>query len=108
VSDAAPAAPGEYIVLYMTGLGATDVPVPTGQASPANPLARVLDVPVLTLDEITVPTQFAGLTPGLVGLYQINIQVPTDLPEKTYDLKVTQSGTVSNSTSLPVKAPAAK
>ncbi|HVY93684.1 MAG TPA: hypothetical protein VHA14_13075, partial [Bryobacteraceae bacterium] len=106
VSDTAPAAPGEFIVLYMTGLGATDIPVPTGQPSPADPPARVLDTPVLTLDDITVPTSFAGLTPGLVGLYQINLQIPADLPAKTYELKVTQSGTVSNSTALPVKAPA--
>ena len=98
VSDTAPAAPGEFIVLYMTGLGATDIPVPTGQASPANPPANVLDVPVLTLNDKPVSLLFAGLTPGLVGLYQINIQIPADLPDATYNLAVSQGGVVGNTT----------
>ena len=40
VSSASPAVPGEYLTLYMSGLGATDIPVPSGQASPSSPLAR--------------------------------------------------------------------
>jgi uncharacterized protein (TIGR03437 family) len=103
VSDSAPAVPGEYITLYMSGLGATDVNVPSGQPSPSNPLANVVDVPNLTLNGTTVPLLFAGLTPGLVGLYQINIQVPAGLPDGNYELVVSQSGVVSNTTLLPVK-----
>jgi uncharacterized protein (TIGR03437 family) len=103
ISDAAPAKPGEYIVLYMSGLGATDIPVPSGQASPANPPANVLDTPLLTLNGQPVPLLFAGLTPSLVGLYQINVQIPLDLADGTYDMVVSQSGVISNTTSLPVK-----
>jgi uncharacterized protein (TIGR03437 family) len=103
VSDTAPAQPGEFIVLYMSGLGATDIPVPSGQPSPTSPLANVLDVPSLTLNGTSVPLSFAGLTPGLVGLYQINIQVPAGLPDGNYKITVSQSGVPSNETSIPVK-----
>ncbi len=106
VSDSAPAVPGEFLVLYMTGLGETDATVTTGDPSPSNPLANVLDVPVLTLNDRQIQLLFAGLTPGLVGLYQINMQVPADLPSATYNLAVAQKGVISNTTSLPVKAPA--
>lgn len=40
VSESAPAQPGETIILYLAGLGATDTPVATGTASPYSPLAH--------------------------------------------------------------------
>jgi uncharacterized protein (TIGR03437 family) len=104
VSSASPAVPGEYLTLYMSGLGDTDIPVPSGQASPTSPLANVLDVPTLTLNGTQVPLLFAGLTPGLVGLYQINIQVPVGLPDGTYNIAVSQDGVESNTTLLPVQS----
>src|ERR1019366_4749524 len=102
VSTTSPAVPGEYLTLYMSGLGDTDIPVPSGQASPTSPLANVLDVPTLTINGTQVPLLFAGLTPGLVGLYQINIQVPVGLPNGTYNVEVSQDGVPSNTTLLPV------
>ena len=80
ILDTSPAKPGELIVFYMTGLGATDIDVPSGQPAPADPPARVKDVPVVTLNGNPVTPLFAGLTPGLVGLYQLNIQVPQAWP----------------------------
>jgi uncharacterized protein (TIGR03437 family) len=103
ILDASPATPGENVVIYLTGLGATDINVPSGTASPSNPLANVVDQPVLTLNGTTIPTSFAGLTPTLVGLYQINFQVPQGLPGGEYNLVISQNGTVSNQTILPVK-----
>jgi uncharacterized protein (TIGR03437 family) len=44
-----------------------------------------------------------GLTPTLVGLYQIDFQVPQTLANGNYTLSIAQSGTVSNNTLLPVK-----
>jgi uncharacterized protein (TIGR03437 family) len=102
ILDTAPAKPGENIVFYMSGLGATDVIVPSGAPSPTDPLARVTNVPVVTLNGNPVDTQFVGLTPSLVGLYQINLQVPAGLADGTYKVVVTQSGTISNTTTLTV------
>ena len=107
LDDSDPAVPGEYVTIYLTGLGATDIPVPSGSPSPANPAANVLDTPVLTLNNNPVPVIFAGLTPGDVGLYQIDFQVPQPLADGNYSLFITQSGTMSNTTVLPVMNPVA-
>lgn len=79
-----PAKPGDYLTIYMIGLGSTSPAVVAGAAAPgAEPLARV-DGPVsVTLGggfmATTTPTVFyAGLTPGFAGLYQVNIQIPAD------------------------------
>jgi hypothetical protein len=45
---------------------------------------------------------FAGLTPGLVGLYQVNFTVPADAVNGELPLVLTQVGVQSNSTILPV------
>ena len=89
-------------MLYLAGLGATDVPLATGAASPANPLAHPLIPPTLTLNGVNQLYQFAGLTPGLVGLYQINFLVPAGTPEGDMQLIVSQSGIASNAVILPV------
>jgi large repetitive protein len=102
ILDSSPAAAGENIVIYLTGLGATDIAVPSGAPSPSDPLARVLDTPVLTLNGAELPIQFAGLTPTLVGLYQINFQVPSSITTGSYELTISQDGTVSNTTILQV------
>ena len=57
----------------------------------------------MTINGNTVPTLFVGLTPGSVGLYQINLTVPTDTPDGNQSLIVTQSGTPSNITILPIR-----
>ncbi len=105
ISDTSPAAPGESIVIFLTGLGATDISVPSGAAAPSSPLANVLNVPVLTLNGNPAPVQFAGLTPGLVGLYQINFQVPAGLAPGNIQLAITQNGVQSNVAVLPVGTP---
>jgi uncharacterized protein (TIGR03437 family) len=105
VTADAPAKPGDYLTIYLLGLGATDQRVATGAASPAGVLVHPLIAPTLTLNGNTVPIAFAGLTPGMVGLYQINFQVPESAPAGDLKLVVSQAGTDSNATILPVKPP---
>ena len=59
---------------------------------------------MLTLDGNTVSVLFAGLTPGFVGLYQVNFQVPPEMTSGNHELLLTQSGTASNKTVLTVRA----
>ncbi|HVW87632.1 MAG TPA: hypothetical protein VHB50_23255, partial [Bryobacteraceae bacterium] len=103
ITETAPAKPGEIIVFYLAGLGQTDNPVATGAGTPLDRLSRPVDAPVLTLNGNNVPVLFAGLTPGLVGLYQVNFQVPNDAPDGDLQLAIVQNGAQSNSTILPVK-----
>jgi uncharacterized protein (TIGR03437 family) len=77
--------------------------VPSGAPSPLSPLARVMENPLMTLNGAATPALFIGLTPGLVGLYQVNFQVPAQLQDGDYTLLISASGTVANKTILPVK-----
>jgi uncharacterized protein (TIGR03437 family) len=54
------------------------------------------------LDGQAAPVQFAGLTPGFVGLYQVNFQVPSNAGTGDLALVVSQNGVSSNAARLPV------
>jgi uncharacterized protein (TIGR03437 family) len=101
VSTTSPAKSGEYLVAYLAGMGDTNATPSSGAASPSSPLALPSAMPVLTINGTTYPIAFAGLTPGLVGLYQMNFQVPAGLPSGNLTLVVNQSGQPSNQTVLP-------
>jgi uncharacterized protein (TIGR03437 family) len=101
VSTTSPARPGEYLVAYLAGMGGTNATPGSGTASPSSPLALPTATPTLTINGTASPIAFAGLTPGLVGLYQMNFQVPAGLPAGDLTLVVTQNGQASNQTVLP-------
>ncbi len=101
VSQTSPAQAGEYLVAYLAGMGNTTVPVVSGTASPGDPLALPQDPPVLTINGTQYPLLFAGLTPGLVGLYQIDFLVPAGLPAGNITIVVSQDSQSSNQTILP-------
>ena len=102
VSEKAPAHPGETIVVYAWGLGVPSVRVRAGEVSPPGAVvnqvpgapgvrARFLDRlltnitarPAFFSEEDAAdpgsPFAFAGLAPGQVGLYQLNIPIPRSL-----------------------------
>ena len=96
VTASSPAKAGEVVVIYATGLGSTIVPV--GQASPApaarlgtfylqfdfSPNARPRFPERAPFSPPRGPTpEFVGLTPGQVGLYQINVRIPEPIPPVT-------------------------
>jgi uncharacterized protein (TIGR03437 family) len=66
----------EWLVIYVTGMGVTSPTVVSGAGSPLDPLAQPVAAPTLYLDGAQLPVEFAGLVPGEVGVYQINVQVP--------------------------------
>jgi uncharacterized protein (TIGR03437 family) len=103
-SQARPADRGEYITIYCTGLGATDPPVASGMAAPSSPLATVKTAVTVSIGGIQVPAAFAGLSPGFVGLYQVNIQVPSGVqPGDAVPLVMTQAGVNSNTVTVAVR-----
>ena len=77
VSEAAPAAPGETVIILLTGLGALNPPIPDGAAGPVDPLSRTTDPDLLVLFGGEAGTvSFSGAAPDFVGLYQINVTIP--------------------------------
>ena len=101
-----PAAPNEAIVIYLVGMGRTVPPVSSGAAAPTDQLAQVAIPPTVTLDGSPAGgVLFAGLSPGFVGLYQINFTVPAGTAAGARQLVVTQGGSPSNTVRLPVGLP---
>jgi uncharacterized protein (TIGR03437 family) len=100
-SDTHPAAAGSVVVVYLTGLGAVDHPVPDGAATPGSPLSNATGIQSATIGGMNAPVQFLGLTPGYAGLAQANIQVPS-LATGDYPLVITVGGYVSSSAMLSV------
>jgi uncharacterized protein (TIGR03437 family) len=99
VTSDSPAMAGETVVIYVFGLGQTMPAMKTGEATSAPaPLAGSTIVAVqFDFRPNAMPSQpyvnpniagvpgpifpaFVGLTPGQVGLYQINVKIPDTVP----------------------------
>ncbi|MGH9668118.1 MAG: IPT/TIG domain-containing protein, partial [Bryobacteraceae bacterium] len=101
VTDANPIHTGDSLVIYLTGLGQTNPAQDAGQPAPSSPLANALVQPTVTINGVSLPVVYAGLSPGEVGVYQINVNVPKSVPAGLDDtLTITQGAT---STSLTVR-----
>ena len=72
----APVTAGQVIVAYATGLGEVNPPIQAGSQTPLSPLSRTVAPVTMTIGGIEAHIDFAGLTPGSTGLYQINAVVP--------------------------------
>jgi uncharacterized protein (TIGR03437 family) len=85
VTPESPAKPGEVITAYALGLGAVSPPIDTGAVTPVDrlypvtaPFACYQGFPVDQGPALEVP--FAGLAPGMIGIYQVNIRMPDPPP----------------------------
>ncbi len=104
VDAAHPIARGKIIVIYCEGLGAVFPPIIAGQAAPVNPLATVQSPVTVTVGGVNATVLFAGLTPGLSGLYQVNAVVPDSvLPGGAVPLVVTTAGASSEAVTIGVR-----
>jgi uncharacterized protein (TIGR03437 family) len=103
VNEQAPAAAGQVVQVYCTGLGDTQPRVASGQAPPGGTLATVLAAVTATLGGLAAPVQFAGIAPGYVGLYQVNVQVPAGVAPGAAPLVITAGGAASNQVTLAVR-----
>jgi uncharacterized protein (TIGR03437 family) len=75
-----PVSSGSLVEIYCTGLGPVVPLVTEGTVSP-DPAATTTQLPNVTIGGLTANRiTFAGLTPGVVGLYQINAEVPANVP----------------------------
>jgi uncharacterized protein (TIGR03437 family) len=95
VTPQRPAARGEALALYCTGLGAVSNPPGSGAAAVDNPLSQMPVLPTVSIGGVQVQAIFGGLAPGFVGLYQVNFVVPQDAPGGTVNITVTLNGVTS-------------
>jgi uncharacterized protein (TIGR03437 family) len=79
VTASSPAKPGETVLMFLTGLGPVTPEVADGAAAPSSPLSNSVEAAdtLLFVDGVEANVLFAGLSPGLAGLYQVNFTVPS-------------------------------
>lgn len=113
-----PANQGSIIVLYGTGQGQVSPAVPDGTAAPAGgPLSNTVAVP--TSDQRTClnsqpsmcvvfgpsalgDVKYSGLAPGYIGLWQINVLVPSGVTGNVA-VRVITNGAPSNTVTVAVR-----
>ncbi|MBI4442323.1 MAG: hypothetical protein HY649_02985 [Acidobacteria bacterium] len=95
VTASLPALRGEALVLYASGLGPVLPPVADGFPGSASILSRTVEQPVVSVGGLPAQVQFAGLTPGWPGLYQVNLVVPTEV-SGSLAVEINMSGVTSN------------
>jgi len=94
-----PVSAGEAVVIYATGLGALNPPLPDGAAAPISPLSKVTVPVTVTIGGKNAAVSYAGVVPGFASLYQINAVVPTGLAAGT---AIPVIVTIQNQTNPPV------
>jgi uncharacterized protein (TIGR03437 family) len=99
-----PAAPGEVIHAYAVGLGDTTPSVAYGQPAPTSePFAR-LKIPISCADgnPIMGPLEilYEGLAPGLAGVYQLDLRMPSTVTGDFFGLYCVWGGIGSGGPSL--------
>jgi uncharacterized protein (TIGR03437 family) len=93
----------EYISIYCTGLGDVTNRPPSGSPLSGGGLSVTMETPTVTIGGIEVQPSFSGLT-GFVGLYQVNVQVPSEAPTgAAVELVITIGGVPSNTVTIAVQ-----
>jgi len=96
VSAALPLKRDELYCLYATGLGAVDHPPVSGDvASWIEPLARARANISIAIGGVPCEVQYAGLAPGLAGIYQVTIRTAAGIGAGPKDLVLSANGAQS-------------
>ncbi len=104
-----PARVGDTLIIWAIGLGPTNPAVGTNAPAPGTePLARLVTMPSVEFGSgffgsVSVTPDYAGLSPGSVGLYQVNAAVPQGLPSGLVNVTLVFPDGVSNSVQVAVQ-----
>lgn len=100
-----PATVGSAVTVYITGQGAVEPPVLTGEPAPGSPGTAVYSIRA-SIGRRSATIRFAGLSPGCVGLFQIQLIVPA-VGSGPQPLAIAVNGISSNTAYLSISgAPA--
>jgi uncharacterized protein (TIGR03437 family) len=100
-----PAAAGSVIQIFATGLGATLLPLKTGQPGASSPPFHETSVkPVVLVGGKATDVLFYAVAPTYVGLNQVNARVPPfTAPGDQVPLQILVNGRPSNTVTIAVK-----
>jgi uncharacterized protein (TIGR03437 family) len=99
-----PARPGEIILLFLTGMGATNPAVATNVPGPS-PAARTVLDPVVGLNNAGMENFGGFYAPTLITAYQVNFRVSPDAQSGNLEINVVVDGVSSQRALLPVQRP---
>lgn len=85
-----PAAPGDTITLYGVGFGTVTPDIPAGRLVGPAELTSLTSPVQFMFDTTPATVSYQGLAPGLVGLYQFNVEVPDIAASDAVPLTFTQ------------------
>lgn len=103
-NSSAPAKPGDYVIIYCTGLGPVSNQPATGAPAPSGPLASTTKPVSVSIGGDLANVQFAGLAPGYVGLYQVNAQIPAGAPTgSAVSVVISINGAASNTVTMAIQ-----
>jgi uncharacterized protein (TIGR03437 family) len=97
-----PAKANDVLVVFANGLGPVSNQPASGAVSPSNPLAECQKstYPTVTIDGLPATVQWAGLAPGWVGAYQVNVVVPAGVRSGSAPMVISAGGQTSQAFSL--------
>ena len=98
-TTANPASVGDALLIFCTGLGTVTPSVPAGAAASSTTLSYTDNQVTVTVGGKDAQVLFAGLAPGWVALYQVNVLVP---PGVTAGASVPVVVTAAGAASAPV------
>jgi uncharacterized protein (TIGR03437 family) len=103
ITTSNPATRGDYVVLYANGLGPVSNQPADGAVAQGNPLSSTTTAATVTIGGQPANVEFAGLAPGFAGLYQLNVQVPTNISAGSQPVVVSIGGADAPTVNLPVQ-----
>jgi uncharacterized protein (TIGR03437 family) len=100
-----PAHRGEFISIFLTGLGdVTNRPASGVPAPIPPPYSETLATTTLTIGGVVATPVFSGLAPLFAGLYQVNVQVPDETPTgDMVQVVLSSGGAVSKAVTIGVQ-----
>jgi uncharacterized protein (TIGR03437 family) len=114
-----PAPRGSVVSLFGTGQGPVSPPVVDGQPASSSPLSYSVTTPasdpqtcisspqaicVVFGNSVLGTVQFSGMAPGWVGLWQINVQIPSNAPTgNAVSVKVVIGANPSNAITMAIQ-----
>ena len=103
VTNAKPAAGGEILSVFMTGLGPVRPAVDPGQPFPSSPLASVNSPVQVSVNGNAADVIAAVGYPGSVDGYQVNFRLPPDTAKGTASIQVSASWIPGTPVTIPVQ-----
>ena len=103
VSASKPAAAGEILSLFATGLGPTRTVLDPGQPFPSSPLAVVNSPVDVTVNGKSAEVLAAVGYPGTADTYQVNFRVPPDVGAGPATIQISAAWIPGAPVRIPVK-----